>query len=145
MLRAAADGLASLDPRQTLERRNDRFLSGRAQLARGSIVERAAPLELDDDTVVRRRAGSVCEVRLRDAELTILLGDRRLTMPTWLEPALRRIAACDEMHVGGLADVVSDPASRVVLVRRLIRERLLTAGLAPVPDTGSDDAPPVIG
>jgi len=143
-LRSATDRMASLDPRQTLERRSDRFLSRRAQLARGSIVERAAPRELHDDTVVRRRAGSVCEVRVQADELTILLGDRRLTMPTWLEPALLHVAASEELQVADLADMVPDPASRIVLVRRLIREGLLTAALAPVSDMGSDDPPSVI-
>ncbi|MGH2629567.1 MAG: cupin domain-containing protein [Actinomycetota bacterium] len=127
-LRAAADRLAASDGGETLERRAERFLSVRAQLGRGSIVERSAPIELDDDAVVRRRAGSVCEVRRRGDELVILLGDRRVRMPAWLEPAMRRIAASERLRVGDLDDVVSDPASRVVLVRRLIREGLLSAG-----------------
>ncbi len=126
-MRAAADRLVAEDARGTLERRADRFLSVRAQLARGAILERAEPVDLDDGSVVARRPGAVCEVRLRPEGLAILLGDRRVRMPLWLEPAMRRIAERDAFQVGDLGDVVPDAASRAVLVRRLIREGLLTA------------------
>lgn len=130
-IRATADRLAAADAGEMLERRADRFLSGRAQLAAGSISERAAPLEVDDDSLVVRRAGSVCEVRVRDGSLVILLGDRRLRLPAWLEPAMRRLAERDDVRVGDLADVVPDASSRAVLVRRLIREGLLTVAGPP--------------
>jgi hypothetical protein len=50
-------------------------------------------------------------------------------MPTWVEPAMRRIADLDELSelmVGELTPDLLDPAGRAVLVRRLIREGLLT-------------------
>jgi hypothetical protein len=72
-----------------------------------------------------RRPGSVCELRRRSDALDVLLGDRRLVVPAWLEPAMRRIGERDRMHVGDLDDVVPDAASRRVLVDRLIREGLL--------------------
>ncbi len=136
-LRSAADRLAAADAGETLERRAERFLSARAQLGRGSIVERSAPIDLDDDAMVRRREGSVCEVRRRGEELVILLGDRLVRMPGWLEPAVRRIAASEGLRVGDLGDVVPDRASRAVLIRRLIREGLLSAVQPePAPGTG---------
>jgi hypothetical protein len=58
-----------------------------------------------------------------------LLGDRRLEMPARLEPAMRRIAALPEdaeLTVRDLAPHLPHRGSRVVLVRRLIREGLLT-------------------
>ncbi|HWC69874.1 MAG TPA: cupin domain-containing protein [Actinomycetota bacterium] len=135
--RAAADRLASLDPEPVLERRAARFLSGRAQLARGSIVERAAPIEPGDATVVRRRPGSVCIVQIADGELAVLLGDRRLRMPAWLEPAMRTIADAEYFRVGDLDHLVPDAGSRAVLVRRLIREGLLTAAPGRAPGAGT--------
>ena len=57
--------------------------------------------------------------------LVLLLGDRRMRMPGWLEPAVRRLANDAAVTVGDLADVVPDPESRLVLVRRLIAEGLL--------------------
>jgi bifunctional lysine-specific demethylase and histidyl-hydroxylase NO66 len=54
----------------------------------------------------------------------VLLGDRELRMPGWLEPTLRHIAsAADGVRVGDLRAL--DAESRLVLVRRLVREGLL--------------------
>jgi bifunctional lysine-specific demethylase and histidyl-hydroxylase NO66 len=125
-LDAVATSVHEVDAVRAAGSRVERFLSNRAQLARGSFAERTEPLEIDDETVVRRRPGSVCEPRLRDGVLVALLGDRRLEMPPWLEPAMRWIAASDGFRVGELSLVVPEPASRVVLVRRLAREGLLT-------------------
>ena len=123
----AGRALTEVDATAVVDARAERFLSHRAQLARGTIVERSIPLAIDDGTVVRHRTGAVCELIVGPDTLVALLGDRRITMPRWLEPAMRRIAACTELRVGDLADVVGDAASRRVLVRRLIREGLLTA------------------
>jgi hypothetical protein len=120
-------GRAAADAPGTISRRADRFLSMRAQLARGSIADRAEPIEIDDSTVLRRRSGSICELRLRDGDLVALLGDRRLIMPAWLEPAMRRVAASDAFQLGELHDVIPQSTSRVVLARRLMREGLLRA------------------
>jgi hypothetical protein len=81
---------------------------------------------LNDDTVLRRRPGTVCELRPGGDMLRVLLGDRRLEMPAWLEPAMRRVASHDVFSVGDLASELSDPGSRLVLARRLVREALLT-------------------
>jgi hypothetical protein len=125
-----ATTLLDVDVREEAEGRRERFLSNRAQLARGTIAERSAPVTVDDDTLVSRRAGSVCELRARHGRLVVLLGDRRLEMPAWLEPAVRRLADLDEgeaVAAGDLATELPDGASRAVLIRRLIREGLLTA------------------
>ena len=128
-LAALASALGEVDVRTEAGERRERFLSNRAQLARGTIAERAAPIAVDDTTVVARRTGAVCETATRSDRLVVLLGDRRLEMPEWVEPAVRRIADLDELGeltVGDLAPDLPDPASRAVLVRRLIREGLLT-------------------
>jgi mannose-6-phosphate isomerase-like protein (cupin superfamily) len=125
-LESIAKELQAVDVRAEAEARRERFLSNRPQLARGTITERSAPLMVDDDTVVRRRAGSVCELTIRDDVLVVLLGDRRLEMPRWLEPAMRRIARSDPFTVADLAEDLPGAASRALLVRRLIREGLLT-------------------
>ena len=126
-LRAAADRLTSVEADGVLAERAERFLSVRAQLARGSIAERAEPDPVDDSTLLRRRPGSVCEVRRRGEALVVLLGDRRMRMPTWLEPAMRCVAERESFRLGELSGVLADAASRIVLARRLIREGLLTA------------------
>jgi hypothetical protein len=56
--------------------------------------------------------------------LELLLGDRTLTMPAGLEPALRQVMAADRFTPADLDGHLDGP-SRLVLVRRLVREGLL--------------------
>jgi bifunctional lysine-specific demethylase and histidyl-hydroxylase NO66 len=128
-LAALASSLGEVDARTEAGERRERFLSNRAQLARGTIADRGAPIAVDDATAVARRPGTICEVAPRADRLVVLLGDRRLEMPAWVEEAMRHVADLDEedeLNVGDLAPALPDPASRAVLVRRLIREGLLT-------------------
>jgi cupin superfamily protein len=129
-LGALASALGDVNVQTEAGERRERFLSNRAQLARGTIAERAAPIAVDDATVVARRPGAVCEIALRSDRLVVLLGDRRLEMPTWVERAMGHVADLDEdgeLVVRDLAPSLPDPASRAVLVRRLVREGLLTS------------------
>ena len=64
---------------------------------------------------------------LDDGErVVVLLGDRSLTVPAWLRPALEEIRSRPAFAVGDLAGHL-DPESRKVLCRRLVREGLLEA------------------
>jgi hypothetical protein len=80
---------------------------------------------IDDETVVERRAGAICVVRPGPDGLRVLIGDRRLTMPSWVEPAMRKVADDAVVRVGHLAPVLPSASSRAVLIRRLVREGLL--------------------
>jgi lysine-specific demethylase/histidyl-hydroxylase NO66 len=66
----------------------------------------------------------VCRLQVAGDRLTVLLGDRELTMPAALEPALRQVLAAGSFAVADLARHLDGP-SRLVLVRRLVREGLL--------------------
>jgi hypothetical protein len=123
---AAAASLADVDVDAVTGRRADRFLTTRAPLVRGVLSEQLPAGAIGDSTVVRRRRGSVCEVRGRGERVRVLLGDRAIEMPGWLEAAIRRIASTEVFAVGDLAPDVADADSRAVLVRRLVREGLLT-------------------
>ena len=105
-------------------------LSTRAQLLRGVLVQGQALDAIDDDTVLTLRPGSVCELRRDGDRLTVLLGDRRLDMPGWLEPAMRLVASSEQLTVRDLTPALADPHSRLVLARRLVREGLLLADTA---------------
>jgi bifunctional lysine-specific demethylase and histidyl-hydroxylase NO66 len=122
--------LGEVDVHEMTAGRIERFWSTRAPLLRGTLVEQLALDAIDDATPVRRRPGSVCELRTKGDRLVVLLGDRRLEMPGWLEPAMRRIADRGPFQVGDLRKEIEDEQSRVVLIRRLVREGLL--GLEPV-------------
>ena len=58
------------------------------------------------------------------ARVHLLLGDRRLTMPAWVAPALEHVAASAKLRPHDLAELL-DEQSRLVLTRRLVREGLL--------------------
>jgi bifunctional lysine-specific demethylase and histidyl-hydroxylase NO66 len=126
-LEVVAAALGRVDPQAVFDRRLERFWSNRPQIARGQIAERSSTFVVDDTTVVRRRPGSFCRLRSRGDVLVVLLGDRRLEMPAFLEPAMRRVAEAESFTVGELAAQLPDAVGRAVLVRRLIREGLLTA------------------
>jgi hypothetical protein len=124
-LRAFAPRLAETDAREIADARLERFLSTRNPVLRGALVDQLALGAIEDDTELRRRPGSMCDLRQRGDRLLVLLGDRRLEMPAWLEPAMRRVAASDVVRPADLADDLPDPGSRLVLARRLVREGLL--------------------
>jgi JmjC domain len=124
-LEAAGAALDALDARGIADARFERFLSTRLPLIRGALVDQGALDGISDGSRLTRRDGSICVIRIRGELLVVLLGDRRLEMPAWLEPAMRRIAARPSFVVGDLADVLPDPGARAVLARRLVREGLL--------------------
>jgi lysine-specific demethylase/histidyl-hydroxylase NO66 len=119
------DSLGGLDLFEIFAARANAFLSTRLPMVRGALVDRMSVGDLNDGTVLRRRLGTICEVRRSYDALHVLLGDRRLEMPRWLEPAMRRIASLEVFAVGDLAIELPDSGSRLVLTRRLVREALL--------------------
>jgi bifunctional lysine-specific demethylase and histidyl-hydroxylase NO66 len=116
--------LDKVDLDRVAERAARRFWAGRAPSLRGQLQQLLALDRLDDATVVRRRRGVVCRLQVAGDRLTVLLGDRELTMPAALEPALRQVLAAGSFAVADLARHLDGP-SRLVLVRRLVREGLL--------------------
>ena len=118
--------LDKLDPAAIAVAAADRFWSSRPPILTGQLQQLLALDEIGEDTVVRRRPGAVCRVREREDRLEVLLGDRALHMPARLAPVMGAILASDRLAVADLA-VHLDPPSRLVLVRRLIREGLLEA------------------
>lgn len=124
-LRELITRLDKLDSRSITETLAERFLTRRPARLRGGLTDRVRLSALSDDGRIRRRAGAVCEVRVSESSpLRVLLGDRELRIPRWVEPAMRDIAARDEFAVRDLAPYL-DATSRLVLVRRLVREGLL--------------------
>jgi bifunctional lysine-specific demethylase and histidyl-hydroxylase NO66 len=116
--------LDKLDPGAVAAAAADRFWSARPPLLTGQLGQLLALEELGDRTVVRRRPGAVCRLRRRDDRLEVLLGDRTLRMPARLAPAMATILERDRLAVAELAGHL-DRESRLVLVRRLVREGLL--------------------
>jgi lysine-specific demethylase/histidyl-hydroxylase NO66 len=124
--------LDKLDPGAMAAAAADRFWSSRPPLLAGQLQQLLALDEIGQDTVVRRRPGAVCRLRRREDRLEVLLGDRALLMPAHLAPAMETILARDRLAAADLAREL-DPPSRLVLVRRLVREGLLEAVAPPAP------------
>ncbi|MEX2274014.1 MAG: cupin domain-containing protein [Actinomycetota bacterium] len=123
-LRSASEALGSVNVEGLARARRDRFLSTRSPLLRGAIAAAIETEPIGSATRLVRRGGTVCDVRVAGDGLVVLLGDRRLHMPGWLEPAMRQIADVETLTADDLSDSIADPASRLVLVRRLVREGL---------------------
>jgi hypothetical protein len=124
-LRSFGARVAAADAAEIADARLERFLTTRLPLLRGALVHQLELDRIGDATELRRRPGSVCVLRPAGERILALLGDRRLLLPGWLEPAMRRIAEAGALRVGDLAPEIPDEASRVVLARRLVREGLL--------------------
>jgi hypothetical protein len=123
--------LDKLDPGAIAAAAADRFWSSRPPLLAGQLQQLLALEEIGEDTVVRRRPGAVCRLRQREDRLEVLLGDRVLHMPERLAPVMQVILASDRLAIGDLAGHL-DPPSRLVLVRRLVREGLLESVAPPL-------------
>jgi capsular polysaccharide biosynthesis protein len=113
--------LDKLDPGAIAVAAADRFWSSRLPHLSGQLL---ALEEIGDNTLVQKRPGAVCRLRQREDRLQVLLGDRVLHMPEHLAPAMQAILTSERLAVADLAGHL-DPPSRLLLVRRLVREGLL--------------------
>lgn len=104
-----------------------RFLTSRPPRLSGGVSDLLAlRAGIDDRTRLRRRPGHPCVLLGAGERVEVLLGDRSMTVPAWIRPALEEIRARPSFTVGDLAEHL-DPQSRTVLCRRLLREGLLEA------------------
>ena len=116
--------LDKVDLTRVAERAVNRFWTNRAPMLQGQLRQLLTLDELGEATVLERRPGTTCRLRVTGDRLELLLGDRTLTMPARLEPALRQVVAADRLTPADLAGHLDGP-SRLVLARRLVREGLL--------------------
>jgi lysine-specific demethylase/histidyl-hydroxylase NO66 len=116
--------LGTIDPEAVADAEVRRFLTGRTLWQRAGLTDRLAVRDLSDSTRLRRRTGHPCVLLVEGDRLRVLLGDRELDMPAWLEPAMTSVRRSGELRPVDLAESL-DPQSRLVLCRRLVREGLL--------------------
>ena len=117
--------LQEVDPTAVAESEARRFLTGRTLWQRGGLRDRLAVRDLGDTSRLRRRPGHPCVLLAEADRLRVLLGDRELDMPGWLEPAMSALRRrTTTFRPVDLADLL-DEQSRLVLCRRLVREGLL--------------------
>jgi bifunctional lysine-specific demethylase and histidyl-hydroxylase NO66 len=96
----------------------------RAPQLEGMLRDLAGLGALDDATRLALRPGVWCEVVPDGERLRLELRDRTVDLPAALDAVLRRLLDGGTHAVGDLADALDGP-SRLVLVRRLVREGVL--------------------
>ena len=118
-----AEQIRAIDPAEPVAAEIRRFLTSRPSRLSGGLEDAVAlRAGLSDESVLRRRAGHPCVLLDRGDRLEVLLGDRSLTMPAWLRPAVEQIRALPTFRP---ADLDLDEQSARVLCTRLVREGLL--------------------
>jgi bifunctional lysine-specific demethylase and histidyl-hydroxylase NO66 len=121
-LHDVAEELRGVDPAIAVEDEVRRFLTRRPPRLPGGLTDVVRVPDLTDTSRLRRRPGHPCVLLERGDVVEVLLGDRSLTVPAWIRPALDEVRARDELSP---ADLPLDEQSRLVLCRRLVREGLL--------------------
>ena len=116
--------VAEVEPAPVAAAAIERFHRGRRPLLDGQLLELATLDALGDDDQVRLRPGTVWRIRQDGDQLVLAVGDRDVRLPAALGPALTRLLDGQARRVADLSDLMDLP-SRMVLVRRLIREGLL--------------------
>lgn len=124
-LQTLRDWLQRVDVEEVAATLRRRFWAGRPPLLVGQMAQLEQLDEVSDDSLIRRRIGAVCLIEYdeQQGQLRAILGDRELLLPRELEATLRMLLVERTVQVKQLEDL--DSESRIVLVRRLIREGLL--------------------
>jgi lysine-specific demethylase/histidyl-hydroxylase NO66 len=116
--------LDKLDRDELTHRTLRRLSTTSHEVMSGQFLQIGALARIDDSSRVRVKENAVFRVWQTGADVNLLLADRELRLPGFAEPALRAIGEEEEFEVGDLAPFL-DEGSRLVLVRRLVREGLL--------------------
>ena len=116
--------LDKVDLGRAAERAVNRFWANRPPPLQGQLRALLSLDDVGDDTTLSRRPGATWRLRAEGDRLELLLGDRTLAMPAALEPAVRGLLEAGGGTPASLAGDLDGP-SRLVLVRRLVREGLL--------------------
>lgn len=119
------DAAAHAATERALEQAAKGFWSGRVPDLTGGLRDLFDLDRIEDTTWLRRRPGVVRSVQDGSEHLEVELGDRRLVMPSTLEPLVARINAVERLRPSDLTDL-ADEQSRLVLCRRFVREGVLT-------------------
>jgi len=123
-LRSLGARLVNREPSSLAEDQSARFLRGRNPVLRGGLGDRLRIIDITDSTELLRRPGSACVLMPQGNRLRVLLGDREVDVPRRLLEPLRFVRDQSSLCPRDLTEWL-DPASRLVLTRRLVREGLL--------------------
>lgn len=122
-LAAASEALGGVDADAEVARLARGFATGRQPLLAGALRDTLDVRTLDAATLLERRPGSQGDLHAHGDALELLLGDRRLTLPGRIEPALTWVLDADRFTPADVPGLGAESA--LVLCRRLVREGLL--------------------
>jgi bifunctional lysine-specific demethylase and histidyl-hydroxylase NO66 len=122
--------LAELDPRLVATWLADAFWAGRPRNLNGQLQQLLTLEDVTDQSIVVRPASRIARPSSTGAELRLIFGDTGLALPGQLAEAIDFILARREFPVSELRPFL-DEGSRLVLVKRLIREGLLQRRVRP--------------
>ncbi len=124
LLECAARAVSGTDVPTAVEHEQQRAHRRRRSLPVGQLTSVLSLGTLDQQSRVRRRADQPAAASVTTpGEVTVQMVDRLLRLPLAMSPALDRLLTGDEVEVASLPGLEAE--SRLVLVRRLVREGLL--------------------
>lgn len=124
VLEDAAAWLREQDPGDVSAAEARRFWRGRRTSLAGGLQDTVASRAITDATRVAPRPDAPVLVQRHEDRLELVLGDRTVALPPRVAPAVDRLLA-GPATPADLADLL-DASGRAVLVRRLVRDGLLT-------------------
>lgn len=109
-LQTLRDWLQGVDVEEVAATLRRRFWAGRHPLLTGQMAQLERLDEISDDSLVRRRVGTVCllEPDAQEGRLRAILGDRELLLPQELEASLRMLLDGSTAQVKQLEDLDTD-------------------------------------
>ncbi|HKB19951.1 MAG TPA: cupin domain-containing protein [Gaiellaceae bacterium] len=132
---AAPDGLfealaATLTPEAVVRRRWQSFVESRRSIRRDAFDQLRALDDLDSETELERRRTVIADLDVDHSEARLSFEGRTLRLPARVAPELEYVLRVEEPFTAAELPGRLDDESRLVLVRRLVREGLLRIRLA---------------
>jgi hypothetical protein len=114
-----------LSPREVERRARERLARTRRPIRDGQLAQLRALADLDLDTEVERRGTVLAALAERDGSLVLVFERKEVAFPAHAGEELRAVLERDEPFTAGDLAGSLDDDSRLVLVRRLVREGVL--------------------
>lgn len=116
--------LSSAKIEDAVERLTERVIEEMPALPNGHFTQIDKVNSINLNTIMQKREGVICNIVRQQDSVSIQFPGNKVRGPKYIEPALNFIASSGEFPVCSLPDSLTDN-SKLVLVRRLVREGLL--------------------
>lgn len=110
---------------KTIARQAQQFIKKLSPIDEGHFTQIDDINLININSIVAKRRGIFCHIVRKKSSVSIEFPGNKIEGPTYIEPALRFIAASEAFPIRSIPDTLTDNG-KLVLVRRLVREGLLT-------------------